>query len=166
MKLNIIAAMCKLRGIGYKNALPWSFKTDMQYFTRQTIGYPNVENNAVIMGKNTWHSLPRPLKQRKNLVLSSTMRGDFVYSDMESCIEYCKQQNFKNVWIIGGQEIYTKALQLPIINKLYITEIAALYKCDTIFPFIPGSFELVNTTHKVENGVGIDFHVYENKNNC
>ena len=161
MKLNIIAAICKNRGIGFKNALPWSFKSDMKYFAQQTKGNLLNEYNAVIMGKNTWKSLSRPLQNRENLILSKTMKGKNIYPTIASCIEYCKQQNFSKVWIIGGQTIYEQTIHHPLLNKIYLTEIEKEYECDTFFPTIPNNFKLGLSTNTVENNNKIAFNVYE-----
>ena len=53
--MNIVVAACKNRGIGLKNKLPWNLSKEMKYFKKLTIGE---KNNAVIMGKNTWLSIP------------------------------------------------------------------------------------------------------------
>uniref|UniRef100_A0A6C0EX17 dihydrofolate reductase n=1 Tax=viral metagenome TaxID=1070528 RepID=A0A6C0EX17_9ZZZZ len=93
MNVKIIVAMCKNRGIGYHNNIPWCIKEDMVYFANKTGGAyakfakdenniilnntkPNIKKNAIIMGKNTWMSLPtsrRPLKNRDNIILSTSM---------------------------------------------------------------------------------------------
>ena len=91
MNVKIIVAMCKNGGIGYHNNIPWGIKEDMAYFANKTGGayakdakdakdanniIPNIKKNAIIMGKNTWLSLPtsrRPLKYRDNLILSTSM---------------------------------------------------------------------------------------------
>lgn len=93
MNVKIIVAMCKNRGIGYQNSIPWRIKEDMLYFANKTGGAyakfakdannvtpnntkPNIKKNAIIMGKNTWLSLPtsqRPLKNRDNIILSTSM---------------------------------------------------------------------------------------------
>ena len=69
--MNIIVAACKNRGIGFKNKLPWKLSKEMKYFKELTIGE---KNNAVVMGRNTWLSIPeknRPLPKRENIVLIS-----------------------------------------------------------------------------------------------
>ena len=56
MLFNVIVAHDKKNGIGYKNKLPWHLEHDMNMFKMLT------SNNVVIMGKNTWESLPiKPL---------------------------------------------------------------------------------------------------------
>ena len=58
------------RGIGLNNQLPWSFKEDLTYFKNLTKG---AGNNAIIMGKNTYHSINKELPYRDNIILSSTL---------------------------------------------------------------------------------------------
>ena len=84
MKYNIIVACSKNRGIGYENSLPWKISSDLKKFRDLTIGNGN---NAVIMGKNTWTSLPiKYLKSRDNLILSTTLK---LKSKHHFCFLYC-----------------------------------------------------------------------------
>ena len=100
MKLKLIVAMCKDNGIGYSNNIPWKIKKDLAYFYNKTCGHyrkqvTNISSssssssssslhisnkkNAVVMGKNTWLSLPKypePLKNRDNIVLSRSISED------------------------------------------------------------------------------------------
>lgn len=91
MKLKLIVAMCKNMGIGYKNTIVWNIKQDLIYFSNKTTGlygkyvkdkdrekykYKNVKKNAIVMGKNTWISLPKtpdPLPHRDNIIISNTI---------------------------------------------------------------------------------------------
>ena len=68
--MNIIVAACKNRGIGLNNKLPWKLKKEMNIFANLTKGNGK---NAVIMGKNTWYSLPKALPKRANFVISKTV---------------------------------------------------------------------------------------------
>lgn len=106
MNVKIIVAMCKNRGIGYQNSIPWKIKEDMLYFANNTGGAyakfvkdakdannvtpnntkPNIKKNAIIMGKNTWLSLPtsqRPLKNRDNIILSTSMYETYPSSNID-----------------------------------------------------------------------------------
>ena len=75
-KINLIVAMCKNNGIGIEGKIPWHIEADMKYFSKMTKGDGL---NAVIMGKNTWDSLPlirgekRGLVGRHNFVLSTSI---------------------------------------------------------------------------------------------
>ena len=81
MNINLIVAMCKNNGIGLNNKIPWKISEDMHYFSKKTSGnYPGDGNkkNAVIMGRNTWESLPKkykPLPHRFNIVLTKNGYG-------------------------------------------------------------------------------------------
>ena len=70
MNFKLIVAMCNNRGIGNKNKLPWSFSSDMKYFSSMTRGN---NNNAIIMGRKTFESIGRPLPNRHNIILSNKL---------------------------------------------------------------------------------------------
>jgi dihydrofolate reductase len=72
-KLTIIVAATKSNGIGQNARLPWRLPAEMAYFARVTSHAPEGQQNSVIMGRNTWESIPtkfRPLKNRINVVIS------------------------------------------------------------------------------------------------
>ena len=82
ININIIVAYCKKsRGIGKDNGLPWHLKGDMTYFKKKTsyAEFPNCKN-VVIMGYNTWMSIPvkcKPLKNRVNIVITKKHKDKF-----------------------------------------------------------------------------------------
>jgi len=141
--------MCKKsRGIVFKD----KFKglKGLKRFNKLTIG---AGNNSVIMCPNTWLSLPfgyTPLKHRENIVLSSiknrldlTDKG-YLLNNMELLQDFCNKKKFDENWIIGGDEIYKRALEMGIVRNIYITEINEEYEYDTFFPEIDYSyFELI-----------------------
>ena len=67
MNVSIIVAMSKNRVIGKDNDMPWHLSDDLKNFKKITI------NNTIIMGRLTYDSIGKPLPERKNIVLSSTM---------------------------------------------------------------------------------------------
>lgn len=72
-RLTIIVAATKSNGIGQNGHLPWKLSKELKYFARVTSDAPEGKQNAVIMGRNTWESIPtkfRPLPKRLNIVLS------------------------------------------------------------------------------------------------
>jgi dihydrofolate reductase len=140
MNYKIIVAKDSNNGIGINNKLPWNIKNDMKKFVELTKGNGN---NAIIMGKNTWLSLPKkPLANRYNIILSTTLNNnDFsnknikVINNINEAILFCKNK-FDNIWIIGGEKIYTQFLEKGLIQEIYITEIENDFKCDCFFPKI------------------------------
>ncbi len=169
--MNIIAAICKNRGIGFKNQLPWKLKNEMQYFQKLTTGNGN---NAVVMGKNTWLSLKdRPLKNRDNIIISNKMtstinlentyvlhNGD--YSE-PNIIEWTGMFNYDDIWIIGGESIYNRLIYSKHIDKIYLTEIDKEFECDTFFPEIPENFTLLEQSRKFqEYDISYQFKIFKN----
>lgn len=151
MNYNIIVATCNDNGIGSNNALPWNFiSEDMKSFSKLTKGKGN---NAIIMGANTYKSIGRPLPNRVNIILSNSINEEneekniYVFKNIDSCIQFCNDKCFDEVWIIGGESIYTQFLELNYIEKIYKTEINKKIECDTFFPSIPYSFQLFNTSN-------------------
>jgi dihydrofolate reductase len=146
MKLKMIVAMTKKLGIGYKNTLPWRNGEDLKRFAGLTKGDGN---NAIIMGRNTWNSLPfKPLKNRRNIVLSSTIDtlqsfdNTIVCKNVDEVILDCIDNSIDELWIIGGEQIYKSYIRHNSLEELYVTLMLDEYECDTFFPNIPVNFEL------------------------
>lgn len=127
MQLSIITAIDKNRVIGLRNRLPWSLPADLLRFKRLTWGKP------IIMGRNTYDSIGRPLPGRKNIILSrnhSDYAGCFVYGDLQEALEHHKDE--KEIFIIGGENLYRQTV--PLANRLYLTIIHHQFEGDTYFP--------------------------------
>ena len=139
----LIVAMCADGGIGYKGELPWPHcKADMAHFAKRTTG---AGNNAVIMGRSTWFSIPmRPLRRRANLILSSHASGvesgqEHWFSSISELFAHLESAKYDEVWIIGGASIYEQFLTMHanneiVIDEVCITKIEGTYECDTFFP--------------------------------
>jgi thymidylate synthase len=137
----IIVAREKKHGIGYKNTLPWKCKGDMEHFKKLTTG------NIIVMGHNTWVSIGRkPLKDRLNIVITREEiheAGVLSFKTLKDCVK-SHDVRMKQVFIIGGEKIYRNALNLKIVQKIYLTEICGHYNCDKFFEIGPGNFTLTN----------------------
>jgi dihydrofolate reductase len=138
MNYKLIVAHCKNNGIGINNKLPWLIKSDLYKFSKLTKGSGN---NAIVMGKYTWLSIPKiPLKGRDNLILSTTIKLDDSdkisksFDNIKSLKKYCEEKKYDTVWIIGGYNIYKSFLDDECLNELYITYIDEDFECDTFFP--------------------------------
>lgn len=139
MYFSMISAHDRNLGIGFKNEIPWYIPEDFKWFKEKT------NNNVVIMGMNTYFSLPkknRPLPNRKNIVLCNDPmniriienEGAIVFSSINSVIEYCSNLIGKECFVIGGESIYKQFIDK--VSLLYLTEIDEVFECDTFFPKI------------------------------
>lgn len=128
----IVAALKPSYGIGNKGKLPWRLRKEMAYFKRVTLRTTHTQN-AVIMGRKTWESIPvkfRPLPDRLNIVLSRSFtneeqeNGVIHANSIGRCVELIKEKNLLKVFIIGGSEIYHAFLrEKGLVDYLLITEI-------------------------------------------
>lgn len=169
--LNMIVAYCKNRGIGNGNLIPWYIPNDFKYFKRKT---SKINNSGIIMGKNTWISLPKkPLKNRENIILSKTLsyseikryKNIKIFSKKSELDEYLTEKSEPS-WIIGGEQIYKSYINDPNLNKIYVTYINNDYECDTFFPNIPPNFKMICEGEKKKfNDINYQYLIYKNINN-
>ena len=111
MKKIIISAVAGNRVIGRSNGeMPWHSKEEFQHFKQTTLGFP------IIMGRKTFDALGKPLKGRLNIILTlnSERRYDFddtkIFNSLENAYSFCEHNNYDKVFIIGGAQIYKKAM--------------------------------------------------------
>ena len=114
-----IAAVDRKGAIGKGGKLPWHYSADMKFFRETTTGH------AVVMGRKTWLTIGKPLKNRLNIVLSrdSTIEPEeslIVLSDIESVISFNKSIA-TDLFVIGGAQIYSAFL--PHIEQWIITQV-------------------------------------------
>ena len=151
--MEAILAIDSNNGLSKEGIIPWNNKRDLQFFYKKT------KNNVVIMGKNTYLSLPeniRPLKNRLNIVLTSN--PDIFLNEENKENEYMSEAMFTNninihsailnnresflkcypalsrdfkIFIIGGKQIYEH--YIPLCEVVWLTRIKKNYSCDLIF---------------------------------
>jgi dihydrofolate reductase len=95
-RLTIIVAATRTNGIGKNGSLPWRLPKEMAYFAKVTSAAPESDINAVIMGRNTWESIPdrfRPLKNRVNIVISRNQ--DY---EMSVCPRFTIERRLSTCW--------------------------------------------------------------------
>ncbi|KCZ92815.1 dihydrofolate reductase [Hyphomonas johnsonii] len=135
VKLSLIVARGRNNVIGVAGQLPWRLKSDMMFFKRVTMDHP------IIMGRKTWESLPKhPLPGRENIVMTRDWTYDApgarVYSSfpaaMNAAKAVAKRTGKREVFVIGGEAIYT--LALPLADRVYLTDVDAAPEGDAYFP--------------------------------
>jgi dihydrofolate reductase len=166
MIISLIAALAKNRTIGKNNDLPWHLPDDMKYFMQTTKGH------YVIMGRKNYDSIPekfKPLPNRTNIVVTRKKNfialGCIVVNSLDEGINLAKDANEKEVFIIGGAEIYK--LSLSVATRLYLTEINGNIEGDTFFPAIDNADwkEVSRVHHEKDSRHAFDFDfVVYNKN--
>ena len=157
---SIIVAIGNNNEIGKNNKLLWHIPEDLKKFKEITQG------KTVVMGRNTFESIGKPFPDRHNIVLSKKLElfSNNCNEKLEICDNFSKIiENYKNsdeeVFIIGGEQVYKKALELGIVEKLYISHIDfSDNEADTYFPEID-----CNVWKKVEEEeyAGWKFCVYK-----
>ena len=119
MIISAILAIGKENEIGLNGGLPWSSKEDLKHFKSITTGH------CVIMGYNTYQSIGKPLPNRINIVISRSMNkldGCYVFHSIEDGIEFAKQQQETELFIIGGASIYQYCAEKNLIDRVYLTK--------------------------------------------
>ena len=164
----IIAATDSKNGIGRNNSLPWNFLKEMCYFKKITSKTKDTQKqNAVIMGRKTWESIPkkfRPLKNRLNVVVSSSnINHDCVFPNVEKALTFVNnKRDIEKTFFIGGQSIYKEILNKNLYDGIYLTKIHKIYDCDTFFPELNYS-HLKEKTNFIteENNTSIEYKFFE-----
>ena len=170
----IIVAHDQALGIGKNNKLPWHIKGDLKFFQSTTCALPQgaEKQNAVIMGRKTWQSLPeayRPLRGRINVVLTNNdslflPQGVLRNNDLKAALNRAAEIGCLKIFVIGGAAIYKQAFYMEVFRTLYITEVEGMYDCDTFLSDYRDQFELVESSSlNVEDNYRYWFKTYKRK---
>jgi dihydrofolate reductase len=135
-KVVLVAAVGENGVIGNQGALPWRLKSDLQHFKRLTIGKP------VIMGRKTFESIGKALKDRTNIVLSRDFSlaapGAVLATTLDAAFAYARNDADKRgvdeIMVIGGSDIFEAAM--GVADRLEITRVHASPAGDSYFPLI------------------------------
>tara|TARA_Y100000590_G_scaffold426944_1_gene536608 strand:+ start:1405 stop:2859 length:1455 start_codon:yes stop_codon:yes gene_type:complete len=192
--LNLIASVTQNNLIGINNDLLIKSKEDLKYFYKVTTDkYPEGDFNIVIMGYNTWLSIPpskRPLKDRMNIVLTQNNKDKIednenikVLDSLFDAIDWCNTNETGRVFVIGGESVYTQCYlqHMNKINNIYLTRFYDNFQCQKMdtksFPYeMLSSTDLIGHTsinteceiynngpYKKEN-LEVHYLIYQNRN--
>jgi dihydrofolate reductase len=145
VKLAIIVAVAKNRGIGKDGKLPWHISEDLKRFKRLTTGH------TVLMGRRTWESLGKPLPNRRNVIVTSRyIPGVETYRSLEAALEALKGE--EKVFVIGGAALFSPMLEQA--DELYLTRVNREVDADVFFPpfehLLHGIFQLTSRDDRGE----------------
>ena len=120
--IKLIAVVDSNWGVAKNGKIPWSFSEDRRFFCEKTL------YGTVVMGKNTFFSLCRPLPNRKNCVVSRSMEptsGASIFRSIEEVIAI-----HTDFWLIGGADLYNYALKNNLVEYAIITRVNKNYDAD------------------------------------
>ncbi len=142
--ISIIAAIGKNRELGKNNKLLWHIPEDFKRFKTLT------SDHIVIMGRKTFESIGKPLPNRTNIVITRNKNvvEQFIapkidgvinhtttifYHSLEEALRFAQGKESKEIFIIGGGEIYKQGIKYA--DKLYLTLVNQEYpEADAFFP--------------------------------
>jgi len=182
MDFDIILACDDAFGIGKNFDLPWSIKEDMRFFRELTESVPPSQTkliNAVIMGRVTADILTKPLPNRINVVITSSIEnyheGFILVKDLDQALKLLSSiTNINRVFVIGGARLAESAIYHPRCRSVYLNTIHYDYDCDTCLSQqfrsrLKGSFvednkgstkTIIATCKKIDTIVMITFRRY------
>lgn len=146
MKVRGIVAVAHNQVIGDGKALLWNHPEDLKRFKRLTLG------DSVIMGRNTFDSLPKPLSGRLNIVVTSRdipdIPGVIKATSVKKALDAAKKFNNlsdlpRECWVIGGASIYKQAM--PHISSFEITVVPDKVEGSVKFPGLSGMWKCSRT---------------------
>jgi dihydrofolate reductase len=133
-KISLVVAVAENGVIGKDNQLVWHLRDDMKFFKELTTGH------VILTGRKNYESIPekfRPLPNRVNCIMTRNAAYDApgaqVFPDFQSWMTAC-QDDERELFIIGGGEIYRQALEQDLVDEMYITHVHAQPEGDTFFP--------------------------------
>ena len=156
--IGLIVARSKNNVIGKNGKIPWKIKGEQKQFKELTTG------NVVIMGRNSYDEIGRPLPNRETTVISNTKKyiGENLHtaSSVKEAIEFAKG---KDVYIAGGYGVYKEAI--PLVDVMYITEINInVEQGDVFFPEFDDNNFNISIVETSENNELFIRKIYRRKN--
>lgn len=158
-RLAIIAAVARNGVIGVDNRLPWHLPEDLKHFKRLTLGH------HLIMGRRTYESIGRPLPGRVTIILTRDpdyrAEGCLTAGSIEAALKACGDD--PEVFVVGGAELYAQLL--PLVGRLYLTEIDADFAGDAFFPTFDRMqwLEVAREPHVSATGLAYAFVTYRRR---
>ena len=163
-EISLIVAYAKNKVIGNNHTIPWSIPGEQKRFKELTTG------NVVIMGRHTFEEIYRKLghtlSNRTTIVVSKSQTfeamGCITASSFGEAFKIARKNYWdKNVYVCGGASIYREAL--PLVEKMYITEIDLEVEGDAFFPeFIADDFLVQEDAH-FEGEIPYTYYTYTRK---
>lgn len=144
MKKIIIAAVSENFVIGKENKIPWYSREEINHFVKTTEGFP------IIMGRKTWESIGKPLKNRINIVITHNKFYNHkfpqikIFTSLQEALNYC-EKNYEKIFIIGGESIFYQTISIADEIFLSVMKLKVI-SGDAFFPEIDLNLWELNST--------------------
>lgn len=156
MKIVLVVAVAENNVIGRGGALPWHLKSELGHFRRLTLNHP------VLMGRNTYLSIGKPLKDRTNIVLTrkagEAAPGLIWASRLDEGLALARadaeRRGVDAVMVIGGNDVFARTL--PMADRLEFTRVHASPEGDVVFPPLDLSHWMETRRERHARGPGDD----------
>ncbi len=161
MIISAIVAASRNWVIGKDNDIPWYIPNDLRYFRRMTLGH------HIVLGRKNYESIGKPLPKRTNLIVTRDTAyeapGCHVVHSIDAAIDFARKNKEEELIICGGGEIYKQTM--PLLDKIYFTEIEAVIEGDVFFPEIDTSIWKLSSIERNQSDdrheYGYNFMVYD-----
>jgi dihydrofolate reductase len=163
MNITLVVAASENNAIGKDNQLLWHLPKDMRFFKNTTWALP------IVMGRKTFESMgSKLLPGRLNIILTHQkelqISGAEVVNSLEAAIVLAEKNDYKELMVIGGGQIYEMAM--PLASKIWLTRVHTKIEGDTFFPSLGMCWEkqVVESHHADEkHAFDFDFECWQRK---
>jgi dihydrofolate reductase len=163
MKISLVVAASDNHAIGKDNQLLWHLPKDMRFFKNTTWALP------ILMGRKTFESLGnKVLPGRMNIIITRQANKEYegakVVTSLEQAMELAKQNDYNELMVIGGGEIYQMAM--PLANTIYLTRVHTSIDGDTYFPALGAEWMLESSEPQLadeKHAFNFDFEIWQRK---
>lgn len=168
--MKIILAIDDSWGIARQGTIPWHLPADLARFKKITIGDGN---NACIMGRTTYESIPekfRPLSNRLNVVLTRQLEeipGVIAKHSLKDALTF-SHKKARDVFVIGGADVYEQCFRQDapeVCSEIYLTRVSGDFSCDQHVVWLKKIIEkdFVKVSQEELQGAKGIFEVYSNQ---
>jgi dihydrofolate reductase len=158
--IRLIVAIDRKQGLAKQGFQPWYIPQDEHYFTDKTKDF----GGNVLVGSTTFRTFKGPLSDRQNYVLTrdkEPIEGVELVHDLN---KFLHDLGDKDLWVIGGANVFSQVMEHGKADELYITKIEADFGCNQFFPLYEESFDIAEQSDLHEqNGFIFAFTKYLKK---
>ncbi|MGM9876333.1 MAG: dihydrofolate reductase [Bacilli bacterium] len=158
--LSLIAAIGYNNELGLDNRLLWHIPEDLAFYKKMTMG------KNIIMGRNTFESMPEGAFKGRNPIVLSTKQIDryadvICYNNINDLIKRIKNSD-EDFIVVGGSKVYEEFL--PYIDVMYLTEIYKEYTADAYFPYFDRRlWDNIKIANYMEEEIPYERNIYVRK---